>query len=94
MRKLHRGIAAGTLALPLVLGATGVAAADSFQQGEAAVGPDGAASNAVSTNVDGSGNASYDQKHAAAGPDGAASHDTSSTTGDHGGLLGLGILGL
>lgn len=94
MRKLHRGIAAGTLALPLVLGATGVAAADSFQQGNTAAGPDGAASHTVSTNADGSGNASYDQKHTAAGPDGAASQDASSTTGDHDGLLGLGILGL
>lgn len=93
MRKLHRGIAAGVLALPLVLGATGVAAADSFEQGNTAVGPGGAASNTVETSVDGSGNASYGQQRAAAGPDGAASHDTSSTTGDHDGLLGLGILG-
>lgn len=82
MRKLNRGIAAGVLSLPLVLGVTGAAAADSLEQGNAAAGPDGAAANTVQTNADGSGNAFYEQQR-------AASHDTSSTTGDHDGLLGI-----
>ncbi|WP_338600382.1 hypothetical protein [Saccharopolyspora sp. SCSIO 74807] len=94
MRKLNRGIAAGILSLPLVLGATGIAAADSFEQHNAAVGPDGAASNSVQAGTDGSGGASYDQQQHVAGPDGAVSNGTSSSTGADDGLLGLGILGL
>lgn len=95
MRKLNRGIAASVLSLPLVLGATGVAAADSFEQHNAAAGPDGAASQSVQAGTDGSGNASYEQQQSVAGPDGAASQGTSAATGgEDDGLLGLGILGL
>lgn len=95
MRKFNRGIAASVLSLPLLLGATGVAAADSFDQHSAVAGPDGAASQTVSTTADGSGKTSYEQRSSAAGPDGAASQDTSASTDDENdGLLGLGILGL
>lgn len=94
MRKLNRGITAGVLALPLVFGATGVAAADSFDQHNAAAGPEGAASQSVEARTDGSGDASYDQQQDVAGPDGAGSQDTSASTGEDDGLLGLGILGL
>lgn len=94
MRKLNRGIAAGVLSLPLVFGAAGVAAADSFEQHNAAVGPDGAASRSIEARADADGNASYDQQQDVAGSDGTVSQDTSSSTGDDDGLLGLGILGL
>ena len=94
MRKLNRGIAAGVLSLPLVFGATGVAAADSFEQHNAAAGPDGAASHSIEARTDADGNASYDQQQHVAGPDGAASQDTSASTSEDDGLLGLGLLGL
>ncbi len=49
MRKLDRGIGAGAPSQPLVLGVTGMAAADSLRRGNAAAGPDGAASHDTSS---------------------------------------------
>lgn len=97
MRKFNRGIAAAVLSAPLVLGMTGVAAADSFEQTESSVGPEGAWTSQVSANSDsdGDGRVSYEEHQAWAGPDGAGSSSTESSAGgqDTGGLLGLGLLG-
>lgn len=41
MRKLHRGIAAGMLSVPLTIGISGAAGAADFQQNHAVVGPGG-----------------------------------------------------
>ncbi len=99
MRKFHRGIAAAAFSAPLVLGMTGVAAADEFEQSSSTAGPDGAATSQVSASADtnGDGTVSYTEEQAWAGPDGAGSSSTSSSAGGSddgsGGLLGLGLLG-
>ncbi len=99
MRKFHRGIAAAAFSAPLVLGMTGVAAADEFEQSSSTVGPDGAATSQVSASADanGDGTVTFEEQQSAAGPNGAASSSTSSSAGgsDNGGdgLLGLGLLG-
>lgn len=96
MRKINRGIAAAVLSTPLVLGMTGVAAADSFEQTESSVGPEGASTSQVSANTNGDGQASFEESQATAGPDGASSSSTESSAGgsdESGGLLGLGLLG-
>lgn len=101
-RNLHRGIAAAALSAPLVLGMTGVAAADEFEQTSNQAGPDGVGTSQTSASADanGDGQVSYEESHASAGPDGANSSSTESSAGDESstdhesdGLLGLGLLG-
>lgn len=97
MRKLNRGIAAAALSAPLVLGMTGVAAADSFEQSSSTVGPNGASTSQVqaSADADGDGQVSYSEHQAWAGPEGAGSSSIESSAGsqEREGLLGLGLLG-
>ncbi len=98
MRKLNRGIAAAALSAPLVLGMTGVAAADEFEQSSHQVGAEGASSSQVnsSTGANGTGQTSFEESQSQAGPNGASSSSTESSTGgedESDGLLGLGLLG-
>ncbi len=97
MRNLNRGIAAAALSVPLVLGMTGVAAADEFEQSSSSAGPDGASTSQVSASADanGDGQVSFEESQASAGPNGASSSSTESSAGgsEDEGLLGLGILG-
>lgn len=101
MRKLNRGIAAGLLSAPLVLGFAGVASAADFDSSQSVAGPEGVQSSQTTANADsnGDGRVSYEESHSVAGPDGAATHQTGSSSdsgngdsGSDGGLLG--ILGL
>ncbi len=99
MRHLNRGIAAAALSAPLVLGMTGVAAADEFEQSSSQVGAEGASSSQVSssTGANGNGQASFEESQAHAGPGGTSSSSTESSAGgdkhESDGLLGLGLLG-
>ncbi len=97
MRHLNRGIAAAALSAPLVLGMTGIAAADEFEQSSNQVGSEGASTSQVSANTgNGNGQASFEESQSQAGPDGASSSSTESSAGgghDSDGLLGLGLLG-
>ncbi|WP_433872096.1 hypothetical protein [Saccharopolyspora sp. CA-218241] len=80
MRKITGGIAATALSAPLVLGATGVAAADEFEQSSSTVGPEGASTSHVvaTADSDGDGQVSYQEHRGRAGPDGAGSSSTES----------------
>lgn len=100
MRKLNRGIAAGLISAPLVLGFAGVAGAADFEGTQSVAGPEGVQSSQTTANADsnGDGRVSYEESHSVAGPDGAATQQTSSSSdsghsGDSDGGL-LGILGL
>ncbi|MEV7554001.1 hypothetical protein AB0N89_30660 [Amycolatopsis sp. NPDC089917] len=97
MRTIRRTIAASALALPLMIGAAGVASADSFGSTEVQAGPDGAATHSVQSDTH-RGSSSFHENSSAAGPDGAGSSETHSSTGgghDQGVLSGtLGAIGL
>lgn len=83
MRTIRRTMAAGALALPLTLGAAGIASADSFGSTQVQASPDGVATHSVQANAD-RGTSSFHENATTAGPDGAASTDTHASTGDHG----------
>lgn len=89
MRKLTRGIAAGALSAPLVLGLSGMAGAAEYTEHETSVGQEGVSTSQTQVQApdDGSGKASYQQHEATAGEDGAQVSGTSSQAGGQGGLL-------
>ena len=92
MRKLNRGIVAGLLSAPLVLGATGVAGAADYSEHQSSAGPQGAEVSQTQSHApqQGQGQASYEQNGSTAGEDGAQSSGTHSNSGSHdndGGLL-------
>ncbi|MFJ8914085.1 hypothetical protein [Amycolatopsis sp. NPDC102389] len=78
MRTIRRTLAASALAVPLTLGAAGIASADSYGSTEVQAGPDGAATHSVQAGTD-RGSSSFHENSTAAGPDGAATSDTSAT---------------
>ena len=83
MRTIRRTMAAGALALPLTLGAAGIASADSFGSTQVQAGPDGAATHTVQSDSQ-RGASSFHENTTAAGPDGAATSGTSATADRHG----------
>lgn len=93
MRKTHRLITAGVLSLPLALAAGGAASAEgaSYDQNQAVAGPDGVATQQVSSHAkDGGsakngGDASFQSNSSSVGPDGVSSDNTSATQGQKGG---------
>lgn len=94
MRTLHRGIVAGLLSAPLVLGVSGVAGAADYNQHQSTAGPQGAEVSQTQSHApgQGQGQASYEQNHSSAGKDGDQSSGTHSNTGSHednGGLLSI-----
>ncbi|RSN53671.1 hypothetical protein DMH01_38910 [Amycolatopsis sp. WAC 04182] len=83
MRTIRRTLAASALAVPLTLGAAGIASADSYGSTEAQAGPDGAATHSVQASTD-RGSSSFHENSTAAGPDGVATSEThASTDGGH-----------
>ncbi|WIV60447.1 hypothetical protein [Amycolatopsis nalaikhensis] len=83
MRTIRRAMAAGALALPLTLGAAGIASADSFGSTEVQAGPDGAATHSVRTGTH-DGGSGFHEVSTAATPDGAAVSGTTATADQHG----------
>ncbi|MGW4488754.1 hypothetical protein ACWEOE_33555 [Amycolatopsis sp. NPDC004368] len=83
---IRRIVAAGAIALPLTLGAAGIASADTYTDTSVSAGPDGVSTSSThaSTGDHGGGGASYQQHNSMAGPDGATSDHTTATTGGHG----------
>ncbi|MBK0869010.1 hypothetical protein INP57_19570 [Saccharopolyspora sp. HNM0986] len=83
MRNIHRGIAAGLLSAPLVLGLGGVATAADYQQYETHAGDEGVSTSQTSSSAQDSGNgrASYERTSAQAGEDGASVSGTASHNG-------------
>ncbi|MER7863443.1 hypothetical protein ABTX61_30365 [Amycolatopsis japonica] len=98
MRTIRRTLVASALALPLTLGAAGIASADTYGSTEVQAGPDGAATHSTSATAGENGDSQYRQHSGWAGQDGAGSSEThSSTDGGHdqGVLSGtLGAIGL
>lgn len=102
MRMITVAVAAGAVALPLTLGAAGIASADTYGQQDSVATPDGATSQSVHASAGDNGDATFHQYNLTAGPDGASCSDTTASTGtdnghhtdndEDGGLLG--ILGL
>ncbi|MEU7527166.1 hypothetical protein AB0A74_15640 [Saccharothrix sp. NPDC042600] len=85
MRTLHRLIAAGALAAPLLVAGAGLASADAaYGQQTAVAGPGGAWTHTVVAFADGEGNTYFHEHAAAAGPEGAGSFSTTSWTHDGG----------
>ncbi|EME54552.1 hypothetical protein H074_27758 [Amycolatopsis decaplanina DSM 44594] len=74
---------ASALALPLMIGAAGIASADSYGSTEVQAGPDGAATHSVQAGTH-RGSSSFHENSTAAGPDGAATSDTSATANRNG----------
>jgi hypothetical protein len=97
MNSIRRTMIAGALALPLMLGAAGIASADtsggwgndgpSYHETGSSAGPDGASNNSVHSGSDGWGGSYFHGHYDWAGPDGSTSHDTGSSSGrsDYGG---------
>ncbi|GAA3587182.1 hypothetical protein GCM10022222_84790 [Amycolatopsis ultiminotia] len=92
MRTIRRVVAASAIALPLTIGAAGLASADTYDQNTVSVGADGATVHNVhsSTGQDGrgtnsGGGASYEQNNSTAGPDGASSDRTNANADGNGG---------
>ncbi|GAA0245468.1 hypothetical protein GCM10010492_51060 [Saccharothrix mutabilis subsp. mutabilis] len=88
MRTLHRLIAAGALAAPMLVAGAGLAFADAaYGQQTAVAGPGGAWAHTVVAFADDHGNTYFHEHAAAAGPHGAGSFSTTSWThdGHHGG---------
>ncbi|AGM09866.1 hypothetical protein AB0E55_24800 [Amycolatopsis keratiniphila] len=83
MRTIRRTLVASALALPLTLGAAGIASADTYGSTEVQAGPDGAATHSVQSDTH-RGSSSFHENSAAAGPDGAAHSSTSATAGENG----------
>ncbi|XVV07514.1 hypothetical protein ACQPW3_19890 [Actinosynnema sp. CA-248983] len=83
MRTLHRLVAAGALAAPLLIAGAGLASADAgYGQQTSVAGPNGAWTHTVVAFADDDGNAFFHEHAAAAGPDGAGSFSTTSWAGD------------
>ncbi|WP_309111241.1 hypothetical protein [Saccharothrix sp.] len=83
MRTLHRLVAAGALAAPLLIAGAGLASADAaYGQQTAVAGPNGAWTHTVVAFADDDGNTFFHEHAAAAGPDGAGSFSTTSWTSD------------
>ncbi|MEU4738913.1 hypothetical protein AB0G02_00430 [Actinosynnema sp. NPDC023658] len=74
MRSIIRLAAAGALALPLIIGAAGIASADAeYDQNNAAATANGASVHDQASGVDDYGNSYYFEEFQFAGPDGAGS---------------------
>jgi len=84
MRTIRRTMAAGALALPLTLGAAGIASADSFGSTQVQAGPDGAATHSVQSGTH-RGGSTFHENSTAAGPDGVATSDKAASADRHGG---------
>lgn len=84
MRTIRRAMVAGVLALPLTLGAAGVASADDFSHESTQTGPNGVVSQSVQSSTDADGGSSYNESNTSAGPDGATSGGTSANAGADG----------
>lgn len=84
MRNIKRAMVASALALPLTLGAAGVASADSFSQEHSHAGPNGSMSHSVQSGTGADGGSSYEESMTSAGPDGANSSGTSANAGSDG----------
>jgi hypothetical protein len=83
MRTIRRTMAAGALALPLTLGAAGIASADSFGSTQVQAGPDGAATHTVQSGTH-DGASAFHESSTAVGPEGAATSDTAAKADSHG----------
>ncbi|MBB5853229.1 hypothetical protein ACFQ05_08010 [Amycolatopsis umgeniensis] len=84
MRTIRRTMVASALALPLMIGAAGIASADSFGSTQVQAGPDGVASHSVQADTH-RGSSSFHEHSSAAGPDGVASQHKSASADRDGG---------
>ncbi|GAA1337362.1 hypothetical protein [Saccharothrix algeriensis] len=84
MRTLYRFLVAGALSAPLVIGAAGIASADThYHHSSSAAGPDGAWNYCVVSGTDGHGGTYYHENLSWAGPQGAYTSDTHASAGDN-----------
>lgn len=81
MRSITRMIVGTMIAIPLTVGAAGMALADDFTSSSTSAGPNGTVTERVITGVDADGNAFFIRQHIMTGPDGASSTTTTSSTG-------------
>jgi hypothetical protein len=80
MRTIRRTMIASALALPLTIGAAGVASADSFSEHGTYVGPEGAHSQSVSTYAGEQGGTSFEQQSSSVTAEGAWTEQVSTGT--------------
>ncbi|MBB5959612.1 hypothetical protein FHS29_006233 [Saccharothrix tamanrassetensis] len=84
MRTLYRLIAAGALSAPLLIGAAGLASADTdYHQSHTGAGPYGAYHHSVWSGTDGHNHSYYHEHFSWAGPEGAGTGHVSASAGDH-----------
>ncbi|WP_433263415.1 hypothetical protein ACQPZF_32140 [Actinosynnema sp. CS-041913] len=84
MRTLYRFIVAGALSAPLLVGAAGLASADTnYNHDSTVAGPDGAWHYSVCAGTDGHGNSYYREHLSWSGPHGAGTSNTGSSAGHH-----------
>lgn len=80
MRTIRRTMIASALALPLTIGAAGVAGADSFSENDTLVGPEGVYSQSVSTHAGDQGDTSFEQQSSSATAEDASIEQVSAGT--------------
>ncbi|MEV6899145.1 hypothetical protein [Amycolatopsis sp. NPDC051372] len=87
MKTIRRIVAASAIALPLTLGAAGIASADTYTNTNVAAGPDGVSTSSThaSTGEQSGESASYHQQNSNAGPDGVSNDHTTAGTDGNGG---------
>jgi len=82
MRSITRMVVGSLIAIPLTVGAAGMALADDYSASSATAGPNGTYADRVVSAVDDEGNAFYLRQQVATGPGGASSNTVAAYAGD------------
>lgn len=82
MRSITRMVVGSLIAIPLTVGAAGMALADDYSASSATAGPNGTYADRVISAVDDEGNAFYLRQQVATGPGGASSNTVGAYAGD------------